>query len=76
MALNTVPTSNGVIGGRTWSIANTFLALPLEIDADSSVLAGFNTIASPVTWDADPATDQADLKKDAIIFSAYLKKKK
>jgi len=76
MALNTVPTSYGVIGGRTWNVANPFLALPLEIDADTSVLAGFNAIAAPATWDNNPGTDQADLKKDAIIFGAYLKKKK
>lgn len=77
MALNTTPaTQLSMIGLRTWNVADDFLALPLGLDGYTNFLGGLNAVASPATWDDNPLTDQADLRKDAVIFNAYLKKKK
>ena len=77
MALNVTPSQQlSNIGTISWNINQDFLALGLRIGTDTSILASFNKIASPESWAASPGSTDSLLEKDAVIFNAYLKKKK
>tara|TARA_B110000444_G_C18414975_1_gene399778 strand:- start:67 stop:315 length:249 start_codon:yes stop_codon:yes gene_type:complete len=82
MALNTTGNPLGTIF-QTYT-SSTFagqvsgpslLSLALDLSQDATVIGSFNTIASPASF-ATTVNSAALAVKDAIIFNAYLKKKK